>query len=422
MTRPFPIFGLLAALAATTTVSAGEAPGFARPSFLPADSAILSALDASPALAEARAGLQGARAQLRMSAAGDHEFMGSLTADRRQVRGEGDYAEWSAQISRGWRSPGKRALDLKAGAAGERAAMDTVEDARHQASLQLASLWVGWLETEALADIDRREVETYERDLLALTRRVELKDAAPLDRDQALAAAARAKSAATVSRAAAESIRTELDTLYPQLAPARPPELPAPLAPLRPFETWLTVIPQRSHEITIARALADREAALSRRARLDQRPDPTIGLRAFNERGGAETGVGLAVSIPLGGALSSATAERQAATASAAEARYVMVVRSVDLTAKRDVIEARSGLLAWEEARTSARAASVASSRIQRAYELGERDLTDLLAAKRQGFEAERQELRARSTAHSALLRLALDAHELWLFEEGKGH
>ncbi len=57
-----------------------------------------------------------------------------------------------------------------------------------------------------------------------------------------------------------------------------------------------------------------------------------------------------------------------------------------------------------------------------RAYELGERDLTDLLAAKRQGFEAERQELRARSTAHSALLRLALDAHELWLFEEGKGH
>ena len=90
MTRPFPIFGLLAALAATTTVSAGEAPGFARPSFLPADSAILSALDASPALAEARAGLQGARAQLRMSAAGDHEFMGSLTADRRQFRGEGD--------------------------------------------------------------------------------------------------------------------------------------------------------------------------------------------------------------------------------------------------------------------------------------------------------------------------------------------
>ncbi|MDP1907674.1 MAG: hypothetical protein Q8K85_05205, partial [Hyphomicrobium sp.] len=342
--------GLFAAIVATTTVSAAEAPGFVRPSFLPSDTAILAALDASPALAEARAGLQGARASARMFAAGDHEFIGSLTSDRRQVRGEGDYAEWSAQISRGWRSQGKRALDLNVGAAGERAASDMIEDARHQASLQFASLWVGWLEAEALAEIDRRELETYERDLIAVTRRVDLKDAAPLERDQALAVTARAKSAATVSWGAAQAIRAELDTIYPQLTPVRAPALPAPSAPLRPFEFWLTVIPQRSHEITIARALADREVALSRRARLDQRPDPTIGLRTFNERGGAEIGLGVALSIPLGGALRSATAERQAAAASAAQARYSSVVRAVDLLAKRDVIEARSSLLAWDDA------------------------------------------------------------------------
>lgn len=419
MNRCLATFGVFAALA-TTTAAAAEAPGFARPPFLPDDTAILAVLDASPALAEARAEVHGARAQARILAAGDHEFLGSISTDRRQVRGEGDYAEWSAQISRGWRSPGKRALDLKAGAAGERAAADSLEDARHQASLQLAGLWVGWLEAEALSDIDRREVETYARDVAALTRRVELKDAAPLDLDQALAALARARSMATQSLAGAEAIRTELDTHYPGLSPARAPALSAPSAPLRPFETWLTLIPQRSHEITIARALADREAALARRTRLDQRPDPTIGLRAFNERGGAETGVGLTLSVPLGGALRSATAERQAAVASAAEARYFMVVRSVDLTAKRDVIDARSGLLAWNEAAAAARSASLSSNRIQRAYELGERDLTDLLSARRLGFEAERLELRARSAAHAALLRLALDAHELWLSEEGE--
>lgn len=138
--------------------------------------------------------------------------------------------------------------------------------------------------------------------------------------------------------------------------------------------------------------------------------------------GGAETGVGVTLSVPLGGALRSATAERQVAAASAAEARYFMVVRSVDLTAKRDVIDARSALLAWEEADSSARAASLASNQIQRAYDLGERDLNDLLSARRQGFEAERLGLRARSRAHAALLRLALDAHELWLSEEGEGH
>lgn len=414
--------GLFAALAVATTASGAEPTGFVRPSFLPSDTAILTVLDASPALAEARAGLQGARAQARMFAAGDHEFVGSLTSDRRHVRGEGDYAEWSAQVSRGWRSQGKRALDLNVGAAGERAASDLIEDARHQASLQFASLWVGWLEAEALAEIDRRELDTSERDLIALTRRVELKDAAPLERDQALAAKARAKSAATMSWGAAQAIRSELDTIYPQLTPVRAPALPAPSAPLRPFEVWLTVIPQRSHEITIARALADREVALSRRAKLDQRPDPTIGLRTFNERGGAETGLGIVLSIPLGGTLRSAAAERQAAAASAAEARYSRVVRAVDLSAKRDVIEARSSLLAWDDAEGAVRAASLAASRIQRAYELGERDLTDLLVAKRQGFEAQRLEMRARSAAHAALLRLALDAHELWLSELGEAH
>ena len=420
MNRSLVALALLTALASTTPAAAAEPPGFVRPSFLPSDAAILAVLDGSPALVEARAGLQGARAQARMFAAGAHEVSGSLSTDLRRVRGEGDYAEWSVQISRGWRSPGKRVQDFKAGAAGERAAEDLIEDARHQASLQLASLWVSWLEADALADLDRREVETYERDVAALMRRVELKDAAPLDLDLARAALARARSTAIQSLSAAQLIRTELDTSYPGLSPVRAPALPAPLAPLRPFEAWLTLIPQRSHEITIARALADREAALARRARLDQRPDPTLGLKAFNERGGAETGLGLALSIPLGGSLRSATAEHQAAAASAAEARYVMVVRSVDLTAKRNVIDARSGLLAWTQAEASARSARVSSDRIQRAYDLGERDLTDLLSAKRQGFEAERLELGARSKAHAALLRLALDAHELWLFEEGE--
>ena len=51
-------------------------------------------------------------------------------------------------------------------------------------------------------------------------------------------------------------------------------------------------------------------------------------------------------------------------------------------------------------------------------YELGERDLSDRLLAERQTYEARRIELAARSVAHRALLKLALDAHELWLADE----
>jgi len=147
-------------------------------------------------------------------------------------------------------------------------------------------------------------------------------------------------------------------------------------------------------------------------------PDPTLGLRTFNERVGEETGFGLTLSVPLGVARRSATADRQAAEAAAAEARWARMVREVGRIAETDVIAARSGLAAWKEAATAAQATEVSGGRIQRAYELGERDLADLLVARRQTFEAQRQELAARARANAALLKLALDAHELWLQED----
>ena len=60
-------------------------------------------------------------------------------------------------------------------------------------------------------------------------------------------------------------------------------------------------------------------------------------------------------------------------------------------------------------------AAAQAEARIVRAYRLGERDLSDMLLGRRQMHEAQRFELVARAEANAALLKLALDAHELWL-------
>lgn len=411
---------LLAAAAGLVLASAANAAdaGWTRPDFLPSDAHILSALEGSPELAEARALQRGAEAEQRGLAAGPYETTVGLSSDRRRVRGEGDFAEWSLQASRPLRSPGKRSLDLTAGAAGALAARDSVDDARHQASLRLAGLWIEWLEAEARAAVDRDEIAVEQKEVAALRRRIELKDAAVLELELAQAALARAHATLAETQGRAEAARSALDMLYPGLAPAQAPSLSEPVTPTRALDDWILLVVARSHEITIAKALADRESALARRAKLDQRPDPTIALRVFNERGGAETGAGFTVSIPFGSVGRSATAERQAASASAAEARYRMVARNVEAEGRNDVAKARSGLAAWARGREAAAAAAQATDRVQRAYALGERDLTDLLAARRQLFDARRTEVSARAAAQGALLRLALDAHELWLSEE----
>ncbi|WP_158624723.1 TolC family protein [Caulobacter sp. 602-1] len=408
---------LAAALALSSSASAADT-GWSRPNFLPSDAHILLALEAAPELGEAQAVLRGAEAEQRGLAAGPYETLLGVSSDRRRIRGEGQYTEWSLQASRAIRVPGKRALDLNAGAAGALAARDGVDDARHQASLRLAGLWIEWLEAEARILVDRDEIAVEEREVAALLRRVELKDASLLELDLAQAALARAEAALAETLGRAEAARSALDMLYPGLAPARAPVLVEPVAPTRPLDAWIPVIVARSHEITIAKALADRAAALARRAKLDQRPDPTLGLRVFNERGGSETGAGLTLSIPFGSGGRSATAERQAASASAAEARYRMVVRDVEAEGRNDVAKARAGLLGWARVNEATAAAAQAADRVQRAYALGERDLTDLLSARRQLFDARRAEVAARAAAQAALLRLALDAHELWLSEE----
>lgn len=419
---------LLVAAATGAALAAGAAlfpipaiaaeAGWRRPEFLPEDARILPVIETSPELAEARGRLGGAEADRRSLAAGPYETTVGLSGDRRAIRGEGEVSEWSLQASRALRAPGKRAMDLAAGRAGVRAARDSVDDARHQASLRFAGLWIEWLQAEAQVPVDRDEIAVEEREVAALRRRVELKDASVLEVELAQAALARARATLAETQGRSEAARAALDMLYPGLAPARAPALSAPVEPERPLDAWVPLIVARSHEITIARALADRDSALSRRAVLDRRPDPTFGLRVFNERGGAETGVGVTVSVPFGGAARSAAADRQASAAAISEARYQMVVRDVEAEGRNDVAKARAGLIAWRRASEASAAAAQAVDRVGRAYALGERDLTDLLAARRQLFDARRAELVSRAAAQGALLRLALDAHELWLSEE----
>ena len=156
-------------------------------------------------------------------------------------------------------------------------------------------------------------------------------------------------------------------------------------------------------------------AALADRTGKDRLADPTIGLRVFSERGGAERGAGVVFSVPLGGSHRKALADEAGASASAARAEEQLARFSVQETADADATEARYRLAAWHRARETVEAQMAALGKLRRGHELGEIDLADLLLGERMVHDAFRIEAAARTEALRAITKLRIDSHELWL-------
>jgi outer membrane protein TolC len=196
--------------------------------------------------------------------------------------------------------------------------------------------------------------------------------------------------------------------------------MPEPKEPPGSWEDWRQAVLDDNHEIKMARSEADRRDWLAKRARLDRFADPTFDLRTFQERSGHETGFGIGFSVPIGGALRSAAADQTAAEAAAASVTAHRVQRQVEIIAERDVIGAQQGLEAWRQSQAAAQSSAAMLTRMQRAVELGDQGITELLVARRQDYDIRRNEARARAAAHSAVLQLFIDSHRVWgLGDEG---
>ena len=373
------------------------------------------ALDESPLVAEAAAKLQAATAEARALGIGTHEVTLSGTYIRRTVDREGGYDEFDTTLSRGIRLPGKASLDRQTGALGIEVAENLLEDARHQAALQLGNLWFDWLFAEADARIASDAAVSFDTALTAVDRQVALHDAAPLDADQARAARNNARALAATARGHAAAARAALAAQFPSLPlPGGVPEIPAPALPPEGLAAWRDLVLGRSHEIRAAELEARRLGVVADRARRDRFADPSIGIRAFSERGGAETGIGVVASIPFGGGYRRAVGDQATANRSAAEARLAATRRDIEATANMDLANATAGIAAWEAATAAASSGGMAVARLRQGRQLGATDLATLLYAERQSLEANRAELAARSAAVRAILKLRIDAHLIW--------
>lgn len=382
---------------------------------LPAEAAARAAVDADPDVEHAKAGLEVARANDRRLIAGEHEFVVSGSASDRTVQRDRSYPEFVVDISRAIRLPGKAALDREAGGYEVKAAADLVDDARHQTGILLSDAWYAWIESEGLLTLDLATEAGLREDVAALRRRVELQDAAQLDLEQGEAALAAAATRTAQSRGRAQIARLDLERAFPKLPlPARAPALPDPPALDPPAAAWRDITVRSSHEIAIAEFQARQAEAVAARARLERRPDPTVGVRLFSDFGGREKGGGVYVSTPLGGARRSAAADAEAARAAAARVTLAKVQRDVAALGERNAIGSETSRAAWSSAGDAARASAAAARRAFRGYLLGELDLPATLLASRQHYDAQKAEIAARAEAWRRVTHLRLDAHDLW--------
>ena len=402
--------------ASRSTGNAASDPKMGSAGGLPALTSVDRTLDGVPSVIAAAARLDAAKAHARQLAVGPYEITAEANYDRRWLRSTDDSVnELNLIANRAIRLPGKAALDRAAGRYEVIAAANNYADARHQVALALASAWFDLVSASERASLLQRTVNEEQQLFRAVSLRVAYKDAAKLDVDRAqleldLAQAQLASAQTDLARA-----QSVLSATFPTLVAEIVPPTTILLQPdAATLQAWRDRILLDSHELRAAQAEYDRQNTLARRASLDRVADPTLGARAFTEQGGDEKGVGLQLSIPLGGRYRAAKAQQASADAREAAANLATVHRMVQVTADADLADARGQLAAYAIATRAVDAARTASGRLEAGYRLGGVDLTDLLYARRQLRDAEVTEADFRAKAARAVTKLRIDAHILW--------
>lgn len=381
---------------------------------LPAPRLALSIIEADPAVGQALHALQAARHRGTAVAAGPHEWTVNGTAQRRRYQSGAPAAgEWSAAVERTLRLPDKARLDAQLGDAQVRVATARLQQARLDTASQLLQLWLDWVGAEHAHTLWQEQRALARANLDAAGKRLRAGDASRMEENTVRADMLEVERQRADAASTAAMARARLRTRFAQL-PLELPPLADPVA-LADGEALRQAIVHGNADLAVLREqLAEAELA-GRRAEAERTPDPTVGLAMSSEgRGAAERTLGLTVSIPLGGSYRAARAQEALQLAEAARLALESQQREVESLVAQGLADASGSLDRWELARQSRQLSRDNAQLAQRAYSLGESDLQSLLLARRQSGEAAIAELRARSDAVRAGLRLRLQANRVW--------
>lgn len=389
-------------------------------SYLPTESTVREVVAQSPDVMAAEARRDAAMARAEGIRAGTAETVVRAIGLGRQVRDPSErHAEGQIAVERPLRLWGKAQADGQLADAAAEAGQLSLKDARHETSRQILALWFAALRAEQALQAAQENARAA-ANLAALTaRRVQLGDAARLDSELAAADHARMQAALATAAAAERAAQAELQARFPGLGrPALAADTVLPALPQDPPERLRTQYIQDSHEYRLAMAEEAQAQQMAKRADLERRPDPTVGVFVTVERGGAERIMGVSVAVPLGSVHRQSVAMAAASDAQATARRRLGVERR--LSAEFDVLyRSLQGKRATAQAQLeAAMLQKSASDRATRAYRAGESGLAELLATRRSLADALLAERLARVDMLEADSRLQLDLHRMWDFDD----
>jgi outer membrane protein TolC len=383
---------------------------------LPSAAMIDKVFDQYPPVLAAKSGIRLEQANRQRLEAGPHETTLRLTGQQRDVRinPSQQYNEWDVGLERAFRLPGKSALDSQLGEQGVTQARLTHGDALHEAGRALLKSWFAWLRERQQARQWQAQAGSLKQQLEIVNKRMKAGDAPKLEQMSAEAALAQAEAGLAQAQYREQSAATDLMRRFPGMTlPAQVP-LSEPQAIEHDAAYWRQQILEHNHELAAARADARRWQLAVSRTEADQTPDPSLGLRYGNERGGEERIVGLSVSIPFGGKARAAATEGARAQADMASHREAAVLARLEAEAENLLNGAQAAYRSALSARDAAQRINASADLAARAYALGEHGLSELLFAKRQALDANLAATLAQLDANEARYRLLLDSHQLW--------
>jgi outer membrane protein TolC len=399
------------------------------PSDLPAEAVLRAHILQQPDVLGASSALRADQAESDRLQAGPHEFNVRLSAQRRRstepmvdgTNSRQHFMESQLAVERTVRAWGKADQDEKLGQATIALGQMRRADAIHEASRRFLRTWMDWQRESATARLWQEQVQAQAELTRIAQQRVKAGDAARTEWRQQEAMAAQLQTEAVQARARAAALQAILDTRYPGLtASAQPALLPPTAADLPGVDvpTLAQQLRERSHEARLARLQAELAEAQARRIQLERRADPTLGVYAASERGGAERLLGISVSMPISGAARSAADRQAQAQAQQALQASQLVDQRVHAEALAACLDARASYEIWTHQLEALRRQEEVLQTTVKGWQLGEFSQADVLLARRQYTDAALAEIKARTEARHNALRIKLDLHDIWEFDE----
>jgi outer membrane protein, heavy metal efflux system len=408
---------LVALLAGGAVTLAGAAT---EPSDLPPHEMAMQAIEQAPGVQAARWAVTGEEAGRDRLVAGDAETKLVLEGQQRRVRVEptDTFAEWNVGVERELRLPDKAQLDGHVGRQRVEVAQAALADAFHESGRELLAAWFAWVRAGLESEEWERQTALLAQELKVVDRRIQAGDAAQLDRLAAEAALAQSRASLAQAKGRQQAARSDLAARFPAL------RLPASvrLAEPKPIpggaEQWRQDIVAHSHGLIAAQTESRRWQAEMARQSAYERPNPTVGLFYGQERGGDEQILRLGISVPLPGEARAADTRQARAQAESANAREAAESLRTQAQATGTYQAAVNAFEVWRQAQAAASSMGRNATMVSKAYAAGEAGLNELLVARRQAVEATLAARLAQADARASHLRLLLDAHQLWAFED----